>query len=137
MTLLTQSFPFLSESKTEFDELCKDADKLIMKYKKDKMSETEKIRGEAMEEILSNLGINVSIEQAQQIATDFKYHLDMEGEMESHRFAGFKEECSSCKSLEQKLKDANESIEVFRNSVMKRRNASSVWIENGEVKYEK
>ena len=32
-SLLTQSFPFLSESKTEFDELCKDADKLIMKYK--------------------------------------------------------------------------------------------------------
>ena len=40
MKLLTQSFPFLSESKTEFDELCKDADKLIMKYK---MTESELI----------------------------------------------------------------------------------------------
>ncbi len=38
-SLLDQSFPFLSESKTEFDELCKDADKLIMKYKKDKNME--------------------------------------------------------------------------------------------------
>jgi hypothetical protein len=38
-SLLTQSFPFLAESKTEFDELCKDADKLIMKYKKDKNME--------------------------------------------------------------------------------------------------
>jgi len=46
MTLLDQSFPFLSESKTEFDELCKDADKLIMKYKKDKNMEREiKFRG--------------------------------------------------------------------------------------------
>jgi hypothetical protein len=40
-SLLTQSFPFLAESKTEFDELCKDADKLIMKYKKDKNMERE------------------------------------------------------------------------------------------------
>lgn len=40
-SLLNQSFPFLSESKTEFDELCKDADKLIMKYKKDKNMERE------------------------------------------------------------------------------------------------
>ena len=44
MKLLTQSFPFLSESKTEFDELCKDADKLIMKYKKDKNMENREIK---------------------------------------------------------------------------------------------
>lgn len=42
--LLTQSFPFLAESKTEFDELCKDADKLIMKYKKDKNMENREIK---------------------------------------------------------------------------------------------
>ena len=43
-SLLDQSFPFLSESKTEFDELCKDADKLIMKYKKDKNMENREIK---------------------------------------------------------------------------------------------
>lgn len=93
-------------------------------------------RIEAMTEILSDAGIEASADQIKDISEAFALHLEMEREIGfNQHFRRSEEACSKCSSLTRKLKEANEIIEVYRSSVMARRNASEVWIENDEVKY--
>ncbi len=96
----------------------------------------KQIRVEALEDILHDLGVELTKRQVEKIAEDFGYHIDMEREMASYGNSGYKAECDKCKSLEAKLRDTEKENEVFRNSVKTRRNADKVWIENDSVMYE-
>ena len=94
------------------------------------------IRIECLSEIFSDVGLDATDEQIQQIVKDFSFHIEMEREMDSYQHVGFKEECSKCKLLEYKLEEAAKERDVYKNSVMQRRKARSVWIENDSVMYD-
>lgn len=96
----------------------------------------ESIRVEIMSEILSELGISATNEQIKQITENFSSHIEMENELSSYQHIGHKEECIKCKRLESEIKQLERNIDIYRKSVMKRRNTDDVWIENGTVMYD-
>lgn len=97
----------------------------------------DNIRIEGMAEILETLGIQATNEQVKTIVEDFCLHLEMEREMSSYGNLGYSEPCRECKSLKSKLAELESDNKVFIDSVKDRRNADRVWIQNGEVRYEK
>lgn len=101
------------------------------------MTAENKIRIEAITEILSDFGVVATQEQIASITDAFYNHVELESEINSHRYAGHKEECSNCKQLQAKLDEAKKEINVHEKSVMRRRKASKVWIEGDSVMYDK
>ena len=95
----------------------------------------ESLRIESMTEILDELGISATDEQVKQIVEDFSLHIEMENELSSYQHIEHKEECSKCKRLESEINELKSNIEVYRKSVMSRRNTDRVWIENDSVMY--
>ena len=100
------------------------------------MTTTERIRVESMIEYLSEYGIDISFENATSLVNDFMLGLSNEMDMQAIRHIQKNQVCEKCKSLEAEIKDLKSDIEVYKNSVKKRRNAEHVYIENGSVKYD-
>ena len=95
----------------------------------------KEIRVEALSEILSDESIVATKEQIEKIEDQFSAHIEMEGEMDFNQHRGFYEECHKCASLRAKIAELEQEIEIYKSSVKSRRNASSVWTENGDVFY--
>jgi hypothetical protein len=95
-------------------------------------------RIEALTEILFDNGITATGEQIKRIAEDFSLNIEMEHEMESYQHIGHKEECSECKRLKAQISDLEDTINIHENSVKRRRNADTVWVDKHDrsVKYE-
>ncbi len=97
-----------------------------------------KERIEALAQILQDLGIEISIENIEQITKDFSHHIDMEREMETYAHIGYKEKCSKCEKFQSEINALKKEISCYKDSVKRRNNASEVWIGNyGEVRFEK
>jgi len=95
----------------------------------------QEIRIECLSEILEEVGLTASKEQIEKIVNDFSMHLEMENELSSYQHVGYKEECSKCKILEDKLRVLEKENKVFSNSVKQRRKTDIVWIEGDYVMY--
>jgi hypothetical protein len=98
------------------------------------------IRIEAVSLILEELGLSATHEQIATIADDFAAHIAMENEQESHRFVGSKSECEKCKRLEKQITELESDLNVFRDSVRKRRHLSPgapVYVEGNSVLYDR
>lgn len=92
---------------------------------------------EAMADILQEIGVVATPEQIAQIVKDYDGHVQMAKEVSMHQFVGHKPECAECKRLQRELDEVTRERDTYHDSVMKRRDASRVWLEGGEVKYEK
>jgi hypothetical protein len=95
----------------------------------------QEIRFECLSEIFEELGIVATQEQIKKVVEDFSLHIEMEGEMESHRHFGHKEKCAECERLKDKLKSEEEKVSIYHKSVCERRKTEDVWIENGTAMY--
>lgn len=98
--------------------------------------EINKIREDALADIFQDLKILASFEQIEKLEEQFSYHLDMEQEFSAPTPSYRDFSCDKCKILENKIKELEKDIEVYRNSVKIRRNADHVWIDRGSVMYE-
>jgi hypothetical protein len=94
--------------------------------------------------ILEEHGILVNEDIAKSITEDFVCHLEVCREMNVSQFRGCNTESDTekimrleaeLKKVKRELSKASTENEVYRDNVMKRHNASSVWIEDGVVKY--
>ena len=99
---------------------------------------------EAMTYIFQEYGISASTDIIEKIASDFIDHLDAMRDIEMIPFMKSNGESDFKKvlRLEQELDKTKYELEkiskehkVYHDSVMQRRNASEVWIENNIVKY--
>ena len=98
--------------------------------------ETERI--DCLCDLFEEHGILATREQAETIARDFAYHLDMEREMQSYQFAGG--ESHEVKLLKQRIseleKERNQAIDSFKKNVSRRNGwpLHEIWIgDNGEA----
>lgn len=98
------------------------------------MSKKE-IRIECLSEAMSDAGVKATNEQIIEIEEAFSTHIEMESEMDSYQHRGFKEECAECSRLKSKVRELESELEIYKNSVKSRRNATRVWTENGDVHY--
>lgn len=96
----------------------------------------EIIRIECLFEIFEDIGLTATEEQVKQISEDYALHLEMENEMETYQHIGIEESCGKCASLKTEVVTHIREINVYKDSVKKRRSASNVWIENGDVLYD-
>jgi len=102
------------------------------------MTQREEIRIEAMEDILNSLGIVATIEQITTISEDYAHHLEIEGDMDFNQHINTsdnKEKCEKCDTLQKQILDLEGDIQTYKNSVKKRRCASSVWLDGNLVRY--
>ena len=99
---------------------------------------------EAMADIFQEYGISVSTDIIEKVASDFIDHLDVMRDMEMTPFMKGNGESDSQKvlRLERELSQVKTEFarifkenQVYHDSVMQRRNASEVWIENDIVRY--
>ncbi|WP_308773066.1 hypothetical protein [Phocaeicola plebeius] len=99
---------------------------------------------DVMREILEEHGILVNEDVAKSITEDFVCHLEVCREMDASQFRGCNTESDTekimrleaeLKKVKRELSKASTENEVYRDNVMKRHNASSVWIEDGVIKY--
>ena len=93
-------------------------------------------RIECLTEILEEAGVKATDEQIKTIAEDFAFHLEMEREMSSYQHIGGSNECVRCERLKKQVAEKENEVLKYQNSVKKRRNASSVWLDGNDVKYE-
>lgn len=93
------------------------------------------IRIESLSEIFETLGIIATKEQIEQVVEDFSLHIEMEHEMESYQYIGYKESCSNCKRLENELATVKRERDIYHENVCRRRNTSDVWIEGNDVMF--
>ena len=93
-------------------------------------------RIECLAEILEEAGVKASDEQIKTIAEDYAFHLEMENEMSSYQHVGGNQECDKCKQLKRQVSEKENEILKYQNSVKKRRNASNVWLDGNDVRYE-
>lgn len=92
---------------------------------------------EVMIDIFSAAGVEATEEQVKEVAECYEQHLECMREMNSYQFIGSpSESCEECLKLTEKIKNLEFEIEIYKNSVKKRRSASHVWIESGSVMYE-
>ena len=94
-------------------------------------------RIECLSEILEEIGLKATDEQIKQIAEDYALHLEMESEISSYQFVGGSSKCEKCERLEKQIKQKDSEITKYQNSVKKRRNAESVWLDGDDVRYER
>jgi hypothetical protein len=99
---------------------------------------------EAMADIFQEYDISASTDVIEKVASDFIDHLDamrdMEmipfmkdnGESDSQKVLRLERELSQVKTEFARISKENQ---VYHDSVMQRRNASEVWIEDNTVKY--
>lgn len=99
---------------------------------------------EAMADIFQEYDISVSTDIIEKVASDFIDHLDAMRDMEVTPFMKGNSESDFQKvlRLERELAQAKSELakiskehKVYHDSVMQRRNASEVWIEDNTVKY--
>lgn len=99
---------------------------------------------EAMADIFQEYGISAPVEIIEKVASDFIDHLDAMRDMEMTPFMNNGGESDSQKvlRLERELNKTKSELakiskehKVYHDSVMQRRNASEVWIEDNTVKY--
>lgn len=99
---------------------------------------------DVMREILEEYDILVNEDVAKSITEDFVCHLEVCREMDVSQFRGCNTESDTekimrleaeLKKVKRELSKASTENEVYRDNVMKRHNASSVWIEDGVIKY--
>lgn len=99
---------------------------------------------DVMREILEEHDILVNEDVAKSIVEDFVCHLEVCREMDVDQFRGCNTESDTekimrleaeLKKVKKELSKASTENEIYRDNVMKRHNASSVWIENGVIKY--
>lgn len=99
---------------------------------------------EAMADIFQEYDISVSTDVIEKVASDFIDHLDAMRDMEMTPFMKDNGESDSQKvlRLERELSQVKTEFtriskenQVYHDSVMQRRNASEVWIEDNTVKY--
>ena len=93
-------------------------------------------RIECLTEIFEEAGVSATEEQIKRISEDYAFHLDMEREMSSYQHIGGSNECEECQSLHIKVKEKENEITKYQNSVKRRRNADSVWLDGEDVRYE-
>lgn len=93
-------------------------------------------RIECLSEILEEIGVKATDEQIKQIAEDYALHLEMESEISSYKHIGGAEKCIECERLKEQISQKENEISKYQNSVKKRRNASSVWLDGNDVRYE-
>ena len=101
---------------------------------------------EAMSQILEDHGVHIELEKVEAIASDFKEHLSACSDMEMtpHLNYGGESDHSKAERLEKRVKEleyqlgkANGDIRAYQEGVKKRRpEATQVYIENGDVKYD-
>lgn len=99
---------------------------------------------EAMADIFQEYSISVSTDIIEKVASDFIDHLDIMRDMEMTPFMKGNGESDFQKvlRLEHELNKTKYELEkiskehkVYHDSVMQRRNASEVWVENDTVRY--
>lgn len=99
---------------------------------------------EAMAEIFQEYGLSAPTEIIEKVASDFIDHLDAMREMAMAPFMNSHDESDYQKvlRLERELSRTKAEFariskehKVYHDSVMQRRNASEVWIENDTVRY--
>lgn len=99
---------------------------------------------EAMADIFQEYGISAPVEIIEKVASDFIDHLDAMRDMEMTPFAnnGGESDFQKVLRLERELSQVKTEFariskenQVYHDSVMQRRNASEVWIEDNTVKY--
>ncbi|UBD69093.1 hypothetical protein NXV86_23350 [Bacteroides sp. BFG-257] len=99
---------------------------------------------EAMADIFQEYDISASTDVIEKVASDFIDHLDAMRDMEMTPFMKDNGESDSQKvlRLERELSQVKTEFariskenQVYHDSVMQRRNASEVWIEDNTVKY--
>lgn len=95
-----------------------------------------KERIEAMTTILEDMGIKIiSEDQIKELTDSFCLHLEMEAEMDNNSHVFYKRECAECEKLKRDISNQKKIIDVYHNSVCKRRNTEEVWIEGDDVKF--
>jgi len=91
---------------------------------------------EYLDEIFESAGVIATPAQMEQIGNDIKDGLEMEREMYYNSVVSrTPEKCVKCQNLESEIERLKEEIGAYRDSVKKRRNATEVWIEDGDVRY--
>lgn len=99
---------------------------------------------EALSDIFQEYGISASNDIIEKVASDFMDHLDMVQEMEmTPRInRGGESDYQKVLRLERELSQTKDELsrisrehKVYHDSVIERRNASEVWIENNTVMY--
>lgn len=91
------------------------------------------INAEILMELLADHNVWLNKDTAKKVADDFAGHLSECNFSESKNNRNTTEEVENLHRLIRNLKHENQ---VYKNSVKERRNASHVYIENGEVKYD-
>ena len=89
-----------------------------------------------IEEIFDCAEVVASPAQMSEIYLSIKHNLDMERELHDNSIPYRKpDKCQKCESKDGEIKRLKEEIGAYRDSVKKRRNATEVWIEDGDVRY--
>lgn len=98
------------------------------------MNEIQRIRVDALADILQEYEISITTDKIEKISADFALHMEMEREYSYVPSAP--QTCSKCAELQSKVKRLEHENSVYNNSVKQRRRAYAVWIQNNEVRYE-
>lgn len=88
---------------------------------------------EAMAEILAELGIKMPEGTVKQLTDAYDNHLTCMADMQFERHRGGSDFCPHCNAKSEALASAMKQIEVFKNSVKRRRGCDEVWIEGEDV----
>ena len=103
--------------------------------------EVNKLRIEALHNIMEDLGIKLPDDKVSKIAEDFYHHIEMERELSMTPYIHEGEKsCAKCQAKKLEIADLNKQIEAYQQSVRNRRglsNHSYVGInQSGQVEYE-
>lgn len=94
-------------------------------------------RSEALSEILENMNISLTDIQIKELEEAFSLHIEMEAEMESYQHVSHVEKCIDCDTLKREISNLKSDISSYQDGVKRRHpQASHVYIENGDVKYD-
>ena len=85
-------------------------------------------------DFLKGIGINISENHAEELSDEFVSHIYLETELTAP--ISIKDECEKCKVLQSENEKLKQDINIYKKSVLSRRSANSVWIENGKVMYD-
>jgi hypothetical protein len=93
------------------------------------------INKEILKEILEELEICATDPQIDQLSKDLSFYR----EDYNNIYGGITSKsntCENCNKLKNEILEFKNEIKTYQTSVLKRRNANKVWVENGDVMYE-
>lgn len=94
------------------------------------------IRSDILLDLLDEIGIKLTREQADSVSDGFATHLECEREMESYQFTGGDRSCPDCKTKQKRIDKLEDDMRVFSDGIVRRMGLderSCAYVENGRV----